>query len=90
MQKHICQSVWDFKSVITDITRLYECLGPLFLGRKWIVKYLEMPIDGLKSLKKILQAFNKIHFISLKWKREFLTSDCFAYMVTLLNSEDSI
>lgn len=53
---------------------------------------------------KILQAFNikknpleeglqkyKIHFIFLKQKRKtFLTSDCFAYVVTKLNSKESI
>lgn len=54
--------MWDFKSVITDITRLCECLGPLFLGRKWIVKYLEMPIEGLKSLKKFFRHLTKKSF----------------------------
>lgn len=97
--KHICQSVWNFKSVITDITQLCNCLGPLFLERKWIVKYLEMPIGGLRCLKKntsdislenSLEGGLQKNLFSLKWKRKFLTSDCFAWRVTLLNSKDPI
>lgn len=50
--KHVCQSVWNFKSVITDITQLCNYLGPLLSERKWIVKFLEMPVEGFTCLKK--------------------------------------